>query len=90
MEDRIDTLLDVMSLIRRGQELMLDGLNAMNERIGAIETELTKEPPPSKAAEVLRDLVEAVDNVAAQMADLTEVVQEAVSETSDFDDADPA
>lgn len=78
-----------------GLHLLLDGLNALNQRIGAIETELTKEPPPSKAAEVLTELVEAVDHVGAQLAELTDAVRNSLSadeeeaESEEWDDQAP-
>ena len=83
MEAKIDVLLEVMTLIRQGQELLLDGLNALNDRVAAIETELTKEPPPSKAAAVLADLVEAVDQLGVQIGDLTEAVREGLADEDD-------
>ena len=83
MEAKIDALLEVMTLIRQGQDLLLDGLNALNDRITVLETELTKEPPPSKAAAVLADLVEAVDRLAVQIGDLTEAVHGAASDEDD-------
>lgn len=62
-DDRLEELITLAKTIIQGLSVQQDSLGVIKGRLAFIESELTKDLPPSKTAEVLKDLVGAVNEL---------------------------